>query len=31
MGAAAAYRDVLGHRPFAVFWGGFSLSVAGAP
>jgi len=29
MGAAAAYRDVLGHRPFAVFWGGFSLSVAG--
>ena len=29
MGAAAAYREVLGHRTFAVFWGGFSLSVTG--
>jgi MFS family permease len=27
--ALAAYREVLGHRPFALFWGGFSLSVAG--
>jgi len=26
---AGAYRDVLGQRSFAVFWGGFSLSVAG--
>lgn len=29
MASAGAYREVLGHRPFAMFWGGFSLSVAG--
>ena len=27
--AAGAYRDVLGQHAFAMFWGGFSLSVAG--
>ncbi len=29
MAALGAYREVLGHRPFAVFWVGFSLSMTG--